>query len=296
MKKMILTLMACGIAMAGSAQRVNQTILGGVRYAVDKEGRAYVKDLADESVTDVVLRKKVLINRAEYTVAYIGTDAFANNTTIETVDCAGIEQINKGAFVNCTAVHSLNLDGVKYFDQGYYWGSFNDMAGGCTSLTSVTIPESLDYNPNFFNDCTTIKDVTINSKFLLLRADFTDSCMSSDMFNGCTSLERVTINCPIIWDIDYLLTPNPLDPKDYLHHNFYSSQSNIGAGMFKGCVSLKELNMEQMTYYPTGALRDLPSLHCGAAYSAAPGWRDFRSIIEKFDLGVEEISDDVVTG
>ena len=109
----------------------------------------------------------------------------------------------KGILKNITISKSVTYEGYTFNVTGID-GAFN----GCTSLTSVTIPDSVTNIGNYaFNGCTSLTSVTI-----------TDSVtnIGNYAFNGCTSLTSVTI-------------PN--------------SVTSIGDSAFSNCTSLTSVTI-----------------------------------------------------
>ena len=109
----------------------------------------------------------------------------------------------KGILKNITISKSVTYEGYTFNVTGID-GAFN----GCTSLTSVTIPDSVTNIGNYaFNGCTSLTSVTI-----------TDSVtnIGNYAFNGCTSLTSVTI-------------PN--------------SVTSIGDSAFSSCTSLTSVTI-----------------------------------------------------
>lgn len=79
---------------------------------------------------------------------------------------------------------------------------------GCTSLKSVTIPDSVDtIGASAFQGCTSLKEVSIPDRVLALERN---------AFNGCTSLESVKIGNLVF---------------------------SINSGVFSGCTSLKNVTI-----------------------------------------------------
>mgnify|MGYP000941747923 CR=1 FL=1 len=85
---------------------------------------------------------------------------------------------------------------------------------GCTSLTSITIPNSVRYiGRNSFNGCTGLTSVTIPSSV---------TTISNGSFSGCTSLNSITIPTGV----------------DSLGDNYYDK------GVFEDCTNLTSINIQ----------------------------------------------------
>lgn len=83
-----------------------------------------------------------------------------------------------GMFENCTSLASITIpDSVTSIDSGAF--------RGCTSLTSITIPNSVTRIGNgAFSNCTALTSINIPD---------TVSYIGNSMFSGCTSLTCITI-------------------------------------------------------------------------------------------------------
>lgn len=139
----------------------------------------------------------------------IGSFAFQNCSKLTSVKIpASVKWIGQGAFYGCTSLKSVTLPENAYIGSGKVNGysdkgafeactgltSVTVLAGarftqntfaGCTSLTSISIPESMTEIPHgSFKGCTGLTSVTI-PKSVTKIANFA--------FSGCTSLTGVTI-------------------------------------------------------------------------------------------------------
>lgn len=94
-----------------------------------------------------------------------------------------VTDIGDFAFYGCSSLTSVNIpNSVRSYgdelDQGYVFE-------GCTSLTSVNLPNSVGHIPDgLFKGCTSLTSVNIPNSVKRI---------SNDAFGGCTSLTSVTI-------------------------------------------------------------------------------------------------------
>ena len=137
-------------------------------------------------------------------IGYVGNDE--NLTVPEAINGYMLTSIGMEAFAYCTSLTQVTIpDSVT---------SIGDSAfGGCTRLTQVTIPDSvtsIDYGA--FSGCTRLTQVTIPDSV---------TSIGEDAFNNCTSLTQVTIP---------------------------DSVTSIGDSAFSGCTSLTLLIDSSNTY------------------------------------------------
>lgn len=120
-------------------------------------------------------------------VTYIIEAAFSRNTTLksitlpESINDIGYRAYGQGgsAFENCTALESIVIKGniTTIRVRTFY---------GCSSLKSITLPESLERidGTNAFYDCSSLEEIIIPDKV---------TTIGDKSFSFCTSLTKVTI-------------------------------------------------------------------------------------------------------
>ena len=89
------------------------------------------------------------------TDASIGTSAFSNCNSLETVKLSGVKTIGQNAFYNCRKLTSVELsENLTIIESGVFQS--------CVALKNIEIPDSVTtIGDNSFKDCTELETVTI---------------------------------------------------------------------------------------------------------------------------------------
>jgi hypothetical protein len=170
---------------------------------------------------------------------------FKNNQDLLTVELPdGITEIGERVFDKCKKLEHVRLPkgllviGTKAFNE-------------CNSLQEIKFPESLNtLDEGAFRRCSALTEVTIpdNVTGLIVNSSY------SGVFQDCTSLKNVTLslntreigqdvfdNCPVLESI-YI-------PKDVLE--IYNNAHNTNRPAFNGCSGLREIVVDprNQTYY-----------------------------------------------
>ncbi len=132
----------------------------------------------------------------------------------------------KGILKNITISKSVTYEGYTFNVTGID-GAFN----GCTSLTSVTIPDSVTNIGNYaFNGCTSLTSVTIPDNV---------TSIGNSAFEYCTSLTSVTIPNNVT-NIGYR---SFYDCKSLTSITIGNSVTSIGNSAFEYCTSLTSVTI-----------------------------------------------------
>lgn len=132
-----------------------------------------------------------------YTVAGIGDCKDTSVSIPATYEGQPVTAIGKEAFSGCSSLKSVTIpDSVTTIGSGAF--------GGCTGLTNMTIPDGVTkIGGSTFSGCSSLESVTIPGSV---------KSIGVSAFSGCSSLESVTIPGSVI---------------------------SIGGSAFSGCSSLK---------------------------------------------------------
>ena len=135
-------------------------------------------------------------------------------TEITAEDLQGATTIGNAVFASCSSLTSITIPDSVTIIGG---SAFN----GCRSLTSVMIGSSItSIGGSAFASCSSLTSITIPNKVISI---------SNDAFNGCRSLTSVTIG---------------------------NSVTNIGSSAFAGCSSLTSITIpDSVTSIAYSALR-----------------------------------------
>lgn len=137
---------------------------------------------------------------------------------------SSLEKIGVMAFAGCSALRELSLGSVEINDYAFWQ---------CTSLTTVTINQIINYNDcsYIFRDCTALKTLTIREWNV-----FSNFNPYEGLCDGCTNLE--TVNLPNNNNLVYVAR-NMFRYCEKLTQTFtFSSIQNIESGAFAGVKGL----------------------------------------------------------
>ncbi len=208
-------------------------------------------------------------------ITSIGGSAFSGCTSLKNVTIPNsVTSIGDGAFYNCTSLV------YNEYDNGYYLGNENNKYlvlvkakstditsfqihtntrfihsyafDGCTSLRSITIPDSVEsIGSSAFSHCTSLESITIPDKVTSIGDYAFDGCKSletitipnsvtsigDDAFRGCTSLKSITIPDSVTSIGDYAF-----DGCTSLESiTIPDSVTSIGSSAFNRCTSLESI-------------------------------------------------------
>ena len=124
---------------------------------------------------DVVIPNEIL----GYNVHYIDSDAFIDNSTLESVKLPYyLTSIGKYAFYNCKSLKTVEIPSfVTYIGEKAF--------ANCSGLTSAVIKGKITYlNSSVFENCSSLTKVTLPNNL---------TTISADAFRNCSNLKIITI-------------------------------------------------------------------------------------------------------
>ena len=204
-------------------------------------------------------------------VTTIGSLAFYNCSSLTSVTIPdGVTTIGSLAFYNCSSLTSVTIpDSVT---------SIGDSAfDGCSSLTSVTIPNSVTtIGSHTFSGCSSLTSITIPDGVTSIGSGAFSSCsgltsvtipdsvtsIGDSAFFNCRNLTSITIPDGVTLIGDYAF---------FKCRNLTSIYCKAIVPPSTGNYTFNSVNATATLYVPTG---------CKAAYAAAAGWKDFKTIKE----------------
>ena len=136
MKKILLTLMFALVSMYASAYFK----VGDIYYQPDEQaddGTCWVRDSpyygGYDGLTDITIPGRVTYNGREYRVTSIGSEAFKNVTTLQSVRLGwGVEEISSYAFAGCTNLKYVYLPSTLTHIYNYAFQN-------CSSMTEMGV-------------------------------------------------------------------------------------------------------------------------------------------------------------
>ena len=190
---------------------------------------------------------------------------YADTYLVEAVDktlstCSikeGTKWIGSDAFDGCSSLTSVTIPNSVT--------SIGDEAfKGCSSLTSVTIPESVtSIGDEAFKGCSSLTSVTIPESVTSIGYNAFQGCSSltsvtipesvtsigDNAFQGCSSLTSVTINSNAIVSKHYIYDDNISDSfgSQVTEYIIGNKVKDIGPYAFYGCSSLTSITCEAET-------------------------------------------------
>ena len=161
----------------------------------------------------------------------------------------GLETISDRAFADCTGLTSLEFPGSLKTIGDYYTVDFYRSKGafeGCTGLTSLKFSEGLEViSSRSFRNCTgltslefpeSLKEIGCNHNY------WWDGELGLGAFEGCTGLTSVVF--PDSWEVIGSHAFYGCTRLSSVEFPLLTNSVRVNNGAFRGCDSLKEVEME----------------------------------------------------
>jgi hypothetical protein len=216
-------------------------------------------------------------------VTNIGNGAFYGCSGLTSVTIpSGVTNIGSHAFYACGNLTGITIpEGVKSLEPGLFWG--------CSELKSVTIPASVTAIGNSaFYDCFNLKSITIpsgvksieNSAFPLDMEEIT----VSEQNTAYSSINGVLYNKDKTTLIYYPRSKKALSytvPNSVTNIDDEAFYYNSGLKEIHSCHPVPKANSATFAYIDQTRCKLYVPKGSLEAYRAAPGWKDFKNIIEE---------------
>lgn len=281
---------------AFAADAVSFTV-GGVRYSINGDNKSVTIVGYDEATLpeDLDIPNTVSYDNAEYSVVKFTTStpgAFYNCNKLKSVRIPdSIETMGQQTFLRCSNLFDVTFKGQSHFKYIGY-----QVFGQCTSLESIVIPSSvIGFGTGTFSSSTALKNVVFTGDFQII---------TQEAFNNCESLESITLPASVTQiradafkDCTKLNRINYKGTKEQWNAiNFYNSNEEI-----KSLVRFAHNVTFKMNGHGTAPV-DQPVWSGDKLAVADPtavgytftGWYTDEALTQKFDVGNDVISDDMI--
>lgn len=188
-----------------------------------------------------------------------------NITTVKFVEADTLENLSYYAFSGCTSLTSIDLpDSLETIEQYVF--------SGCTSLKNIDLPNGVDTIGRYaFNSCTSLMNIDVPDSITSIDTGAFYGCSSLtsiDLPSGVTSIGNSVFNgCESLTSIDL-----PSGVTSIGNSAFYGCSgltsielpdgvTSIGNSAFYGCTGLADINLpEQLKRIGSQAFRDCTGL------------------------------------
>ena len=198
-----------------------------------------LQTIAEYAFNQCVYLKQLTIPSS---VTSIGKDAFECNYSLTEVmfeERTTLLPLGEGAFSSCTDLISFDFTYCSKLDRRAF--------GGCTSLTSIALPDGVDITSgiNAFSNCTSLKTAKLPENADVIPEGF---------FSGCVSLETVEAG-----KIKSVGDEAFKDCSSLVSFDF-TNCTDISEGAFYGCTSLQSVQTNKIENIGDNAFENCSSI------------------------------------
>lgn len=217
--------------------------------------------------------QKVFYGDEYYYFHNVAKRAFANNTTIQSVDLDLVNgAINQEAFINCSNLEKLKIS-CDYIDDGafnncsklntvdiYTKNIGNETFKNCINISSIKITKYLErIGVSSFEGCSSISKIDLSESYLttIPKRTFADctslkeitlphtlNVIESEAFMNCTNLEKITFKGEL-FKIDKDAFINCKNLNSVI---FQDNVKILSETCFRNCESLTEIKFQKHLY------------------------------------------------
>ncbi len=233
-------------------------------------------------------------------VSAVSADAFSGNENVTSVTLGdSIVSIEDGAFANCTSLETVNAPSVTTIYQGVFDGceklrsldlrsvtEINSSFADCDALTTVNLGSLKQLQDGMFLNCTSLTTLTLNSLEIVSERAFYGctalktvslplvTIIGNEAFYGCSAM--TSVSAPKLASIgDSAFENSGISSFSFNYISeigsraFYNTklttvstntEHTVGASAFEGCKNLENVNMLYVTSVGERSFADCTAL------------------------------------
>ena len=176
----------------------------------------------------------------------VASNAFCSCYLLSTINMPNLEVIGVSAFTLDSSITTINFPKCKTFEMmasSAYLGSSYNMYighafGGCSNLSTVSLPECEVIAPATFSNCSSITELSFPKVSLVY----------SNAFRGCTSLTQITFNETVTFSTAWSMYVNVGPTVDVTFETFYNCTNLQSIYLLGSSVCTFNINDPQYSY------------------------------------------------
>ena len=158
-------------------------------------------------------------------VKTIGSNAFRSCSALTTISLPNATRLGGNAFSSC-GLTSIELPLVTDIEDSNYGDRYSGAFGGCSSLTSISLPSAITIGEKAFNYCSSLTNIELPVA----------TSIGSDAFYGCYKLPSISLPAAISIGSTAFYYCSSLKTV-----SLSASLQSLGKGCFNGCDSLQSI-------------------------------------------------------